>query len=67
MNTNKATARANDGIRALTDLPTAARYQKAARTFTREDTLGDVYWAAKKLHLEPSKLVLRTLQVLPAE
>lgn len=65
MNTNKTSAKANDGIRALTDLPVPARYSKAARSFTRDDTVSAVYYAAKKLHLDASKLCKRVLEALP--
>jgi hypothetical protein len=68
MNTNQITRSNKRGsIRGLTDLPVPARYAKAARSFTAEDTVSDVYYTAKKLHLNASKLCRRVLEVLPDE
>ncbi|MGN7799059.1 hypothetical protein [Leifsonia sp. 22587] len=68
MNTSKATAKINGGIRATSELPAGARYKVAvADVLSHPDcSVSDVFHAAVKFHVDPGKLLTRTLEALPA-
>lgn len=67
MNKNKGIQSTRKNIRAVTDLPIGARYAQAVATLSKtESTVSDVFYAARKFHLDAAKLLRRALEALPA-